>query len=414
VPRVLLAAHYASDLVNGEGLIPLQIYRRLRERDMDPFLVTHESNRAELTDLFPEAPQRMRFVPSLRGMGPVFTLGERLPDGPRTIAWAVTQVERQLAMLPVIRRIVAEESIDVVHQPIGISPSIPSPLVRLGAPLVVGPLISNVAMPTAFAGRDSIGFRLTRALRDRGATAANRVMPGKLRAAAVLVANDRSAQRLPRGVTGDVIVSPENGVMLSTWRPREYHFSAGPISFVFLGRLVQYKAADLLIEALARIGPDADVRVEIIGDGPERASLEELARERGVVDRVTFTGWLTATEAAARLRAADVFVSPSLREPGGTSVLEAMATALPVIVANWGGPADLVDDASGIRLPVESSDSYVAALADAMLRLARDADLRRSLGEGGRRRVEQHYDWEILIDRLVSVYASAAGASTKR
>jgi glycosyltransferase involved in cell wall biosynthesis len=269
-------------------------------------------------------------------------------------------------------------------------------------------------MPTAFAGRDSIGFRLTRALRDRGATAANRVMPGKLRAAAVLVANDRSAQRLPRGVTGDVIVSPENGVMLSTWRPREYHFSAGPISFVFLGRLVQYKAADLLIEALARIGPDADVRVEIIGDGPERASLEELARERGVVDRVTFTGWLTATEAAARLRAADVFVSPSLREPGGTSVLEAMATALPVIVANWGGPADLVDDASGIRLPVESWDGYVAALAAAMLRLARDADLRRSLGEGGRRRVEQHYDWEILIDRLVSVYASAAGASTKR
>jgi hypothetical protein len=160
VPRVLLAAHYASDLVNGEGLIPLQIYRRLRERDMDPFLVTHESNRAELTDLFPEAPRRMRFVPSLPGMAPVFTLGQRLPDGPRTIAWAVTQVERQFAMLPVIRRLVAEESIDVVHQPIGISPSIPSPLVRLGAPLVVGPLITNVAMPTAFAGRDSVGFRL--------------------------------------------------------------------------------------------------------------------------------------------------------------------------------------------------------------------------------------------------------------
>jgi glycosyltransferase involved in cell wall biosynthesis len=88
-----------------------------------------------------------------------------------------------------------------------------------------------------------------------------------------------------------------------------------------------------------------------------------------------------------------------------------MATALPVIVANWGGPADLVDDASGIRLPVESWDSYVATLADAMLRLARDPELRRSLGEGGRRRVEQHYDWEILIDRLISVYASAAGTA---
>jgi glycosyltransferase involved in cell wall biosynthesis len=52
----------------------------------------------------------------------------------------------------------------------------------------------------------------------------------------------------------------------------------------------------------------------------------------------------------------------------------------------------------------------VAALADAMLRLARDPELRRSLGEGGRRRVEQHYDWEILIDRLISVYTSASRA----
>jgi glycosyltransferase involved in cell wall biosynthesis len=408
VPRVLLAAHYASDKINGEGLIPLQIFRRLRERDMDPMLVTHDSNEAELRDTFPDAADRIHFVPSLPGFAPLFTLGERMPDGPRTIAWAITQLERQFAMRPRIRRLVAEHSIDVVHQPIGISPSIPSPWVRLGAPLVVGPLLASVSMPPAFAERDSRGYRLTRVLRDRTATAANRLMPGKLRAASVLVANELTAAQLPKGITGNVVVAQAERIALPDWPPRDPPILDGPVVFAFLGRLVKLKGADYLIEALARIGDDADVRVEIIGDGPEAAPLKELARARGVIDRVDFTGWLSSAEAAKRLRNADVFVSPSLREAGGTSVLEAMATSLPVIVADWGGPSAFVDATSGVKLPVDSPEAFVTAMRDAMVRLARDPDLRASLGRGGRARVERLYDWEILTDCLVATYEDAA------
>ncbi len=84
-------------------------------------------------------------------MTPVFTHGEKLADRPRAVAWAVTQIERQPAMAGRIRHLVGELAIDVVHQPIGVAPSMPSPLTRLGVPLVIGPLNGGMVMPPAFA-----------------------------------------------------------------------------------------------------------------------------------------------------------------------------------------------------------------------------------------------------------------------
>jgi glycosyltransferase involved in cell wall biosynthesis len=82
-----------------------------------------------------------------------------------------------------------------------------------------------------------------------------------------------------------------------------------------------------------------------------------MASDLGIADRVTFTGWLAADAASQRLRAADVFVYPSLREPGGTVVLEAMASGLPSIVADWGGPGEYIADGTGLRVSIESSEA---------------------------------------------------------
>ena len=165
VTRVLIASHYTSERLGGEAAIPLRLYKRLRRRGVAAWLVAHDSDREELTAEFAAEPERLVLTSSLPGMGPVFPLGEKLPDGPRAVAWAVTQLERQLAMVPVIRRLVSELGIDVVHQPIGIAPGVPSPLRRLGAPLVVGPLNGGMVMPPAFRDRDPRLARVTQALR---------------------------------------------------------------------------------------------------------------------------------------------------------------------------------------------------------------------------------------------------------
>jgi glycosyltransferase involved in cell wall biosynthesis len=106
-----------------------------------------------------------------------------------------------------------------------------------------------------------------------------------------------------------------------------------------------------------------------------------------------------------------VFVLPSLREVGGIVLLEAMAVGLPVIAADWGGPAIHVADATGIRVPPASRDGFIRGLADAMLRLAGSPELRRQMGRAGLDRVRTNlYDWNQKTDRLLEIYAEIIAA----
>jgi len=134
--------------------------------------------------------------------------------------------------------------------------------------------------------------------------------------------------------------------------------------------------------------------------------LEEMTRNLNLQDRINFAGWVTAADAAVRLRQADVFVMPSLREVGGIVLLEAMAVGLPVIATDWGGPAIHVTDETGIRVPPTTRDGFIQGFADAMLRLARDGDLRHQMGHAGLQRVQTNlYDWSQKTDRLLEIYA---------
>lgn len=410
--RVLIASHYTSEAMGGEAAIPLRLFDRLREQGVDVWLVAYDGDRAELTERFAGCPDRLILTDGWRSLSQVFAFGPKLPDGLQSVAWGITQVERQQAMVGEIRKLVRDLSIDVVHQPIGIAPNVPSPLTRLGAPLVVGPLNGGLSMPPAFRGRDSRTARMVQAARRPIGHAAHHVIRGKLEASVVLAANEHTRALLPKPAFARSRIMPESAVIFGDWPAKDYRFAIGaaglaggaPIRFVYLGRLVAYKSPDLLIEGFALAGEHVDARLEIIGDGPMRADLEALAHRLGVADRVTFAGWLTKPDASARLRKSDVFVHPSLREPGGTSVLEAMATGLPCIVADWGGPAEYIEDGTGIRVSVASRDTFVANIADAMTRLASDPRLREDMGAKARARVAEYYDWDVLTAQLVKIY----------
>ena len=100
---------------------------------------------------------------------------------------------------------------------------------------------------------------------------------------------------------------------------------------------------------------------------------------------------------------------PSLRECGGTAILEAMALGKPIIATNWGGPADYVNASCGILVDPSSKTGFVDGLAEAMLRLAGSPELRRSLAEGGIRRVlEDNLDWNSKADRILSILLEVA------
>lgn len=197
----------------------------------------------------------------------------------------------------------------------------------------------------------------------------------------------------------------ENGVDLSVWSPPESALpSVGPLRIVFVGRLIDCKAVDLLLESLRSLVSTTPARLVVAGDGRLRSSLERRAAELGLADFVEFVGWLSQNACADLLRRSDVLILPSLHECGGAVVLEAMATALPVVVADWGGPADYVDETCGILVAPTSREEFVSGMTSALDRLARSPELRRQLGRAGRERILREYDWDEKIDRLLEVY----------
>ncbi|HJQ61533.1 MAG TPA: glycosyltransferase family 4 protein, partial [Burkholderiales bacterium] len=206
------------------------------------------------------------------------------------------------------------------------------------------------------------------------------------------------------------------GVDLGLWRPAARTTrdeSAAVTRYVFVGRLVDWKAVDLLLFAFARARAHAPMSLLIIGDGPERRSVEQLAVELGVLTaesdpaagKVRFCGWLSQADCAQTLHRCDALVLPSLMECGGAVVLEAMAMQLPVIATAWGGPADYVDASCGILVEPASQEGFVDDFASALVRLARcTPDERAAMGKAGRARVVRHFDWDAKLDRILDIY----------
>ena len=157
--------------------------------------------------------------------------------------------------------------------------------------------------------------------------------------------------------------------------------------------------------------------LSIAGDGPMRRRWQALASRLGILGtrnavpgKVFFRGWLQTEACAEHKRQAEVFVLPSLLECGGAVVLEAMATGLPVIACDWGGPADYLDATCGVLLPVGSETELINALTQAIVKLARDPDLRRAMGQAGNRKAHTQYNWAMKAQEMTNVYLQAIRA----
>lgn len=164
-------------------------------------------------------------------------------------------------------------------------------------------------------------------------------------------------------------------------------------------RLVHQKGADMTIRALALL--PIHVRLVLVGDGPDRAMLEELAREQGVADRVLFTGQVDRTLVSKYRLAADIFVGPSRSEGLGHAFLSAMACRLPVVTTQVGGIADFLFDAK--RNPEQDTtgwavdvDNNPVQIADAVRDILNHPDVTQRVVACARRMVEEKFDWDMI------------------
>jgi glycosyltransferase involved in cell wall biosynthesis len=401
--RICIVAEHASARFGGEAFLPLRYFSLLRSRGIDAWLVVHSRTRCELEELFPRDLDRILFVPDLWIHRLVFTISRSLPRRVSEATFGlINQLITQFYQRSIVRNLTRTQPIDVIHQPIPISPRFPSALFSMGIPVVIGPLNGGMDFPQAFRGNESPMSRAAVNFLRLFTNTGNNLLPGKKHAAVLLVANERTRNALPRGVRGRVIEMNENGIDVGAWHSSEADNLArtNPL-FVFVGRLVDWKALDIAIRALAEV-PGADL--EVVGDGPMLETWKRLAREVGVAERVRFLGRQTQPQYAARLRESVGLVLPSLYESGGAVVLEAMAAAKPVIATRWGGPLDYLDSSSGILVAPDSYEALVTGFAQGMQKLIDHPDLAKAMGTAGRERAVRDFDWQRRIDAIVDIY----------
>ena len=136
---------------------------------------------------------------------------------------------------------------------------------------------------------------------------------------------------------------------------------------LFCGRLVELKGVHLALHAFALAARDADMTLEIVGDGPERAHLETSIRKLGLEGRVTLRGHVSHEIAIEAMRAAHVFLFPSF-EGAGMVVPEAMSAGAAVLCLDYGGPGEMCARGRGIAIPLESSMRETASELSLQLR----------------------------------------------
>jgi glycosyltransferase involved in cell wall biosynthesis len=407
--RICIVAEHASERFGGEAFLPVHYFRLLRARGIETWLVVHTRTREELLELFPQDAGRIEFVRDLW----IHKLLSRMSSYvPRRLSVAtfglVNQLITQVCQRSIVRRLVREQGIDVVHQPIPISARFPSAIFGLGVPVVIGPLNGGMEYPPAFRSNEPWLSRAALAFLRLFENVGNAVLPGKKQADILLVANERTRKALPSGVRGKVVELNENGIDIGLWQVAPGRVSEAAPLFMFVGRLVDWKAVDIAVRAMARV-PSAEL--EIVGDGPMLQAWTSLAAELGVAERVHFVGRKAQPEYAARLRECVALVLPSLYESGGAVVLEAMASGKPVVATGWAGPADYLDASCGILVEPKNYEALVNGFAEGMQRLIDSPALAQAMGAAGREKAVRDFDWQRRIEKVIGIYQELAERS---
>lgn len=229
------------------------------------------------------------------------------------------------------------------------------------------------------------------------------------RAASIVTNSQFSAKLLKElGVRSEVCVAGL-GVDTKLFSPAADGEQDQEPMIVSVGRLGHNKGMDRLLRTFAGVAPAVASRLCIIGDGPDRPRLEELANELGIGHLVDFAGALPPRGVAAELRRAWIMMLMSDQEGLGVALMEAHAAGLPVIGTRVGGVPEVVEHGVTGFLYEISDQNHVQAAASGAIRLLLDADLRRRMGAAARVRAERHFSQDSsrlrflgIVDKVMS------------
>jgi glycosyltransferase involved in cell wall biosynthesis len=371
------------------------------------WVLTRENNRAAITAELQQHPQ-----PNLQVVYcDLPDWFQRINQGQRIVylhyyGW-------QLAAYQLAKALHRETPFDVAHHVTYVRYAAPSFLSLLPIPFIWGPVGGGESLPEDFwphlpptAKRYE---RLRNAARWLGELDPFVSLTAR-RSQLARATTAQTAQRLEKlgaqqvEITSQLGLSPAELSQLQTLEPLKVPLQR----FVSIGRLLHWKGFHLGLQAFAQANLPESVEYWVIGDGPERSSLQSLAADLGISHRTKFLGKQSRQDTLKLLGQCSVLVHPSLHESGGLVCLEAMAAGRPVICLDWGGPALQVTGNSGIKIPVGPPEQVIQNLAIAMTQLATDEGQLQQMSRNSQIRVQEAFTWEVRGQQWAQVYVDIA------
>ena len=316
----------------------------------------------------------------------------------------------QIGASKLAKRLHSKERFDCVQHITFVSYRQPSFMGKLGIPFIFGPVGGGETMPAQF--RKSLPFlgRLAESLREMGnwMVAFDPLMRRTFaRAEMIACTTEETMAAIPARFRNKCIVQRAIGIdkpdVSSDPDVKRGSPSARP-QFLFVGRLIYWKGLHLVFRALERVKLEIqDVNLCVIGEGGDHRWLKQIASRSHVADMVEWIPWRPHDEMGLEYRNSLGFIFPSLHDSGGMVVLEALAAGLPVICLDLGGPGSIVNSSCGFssRVGQKTEDEIIEELASAILRLAKDEELRCHLARGALERVRE-LTWDEAVHALYS------------
>jgi len=410
--KVLLLAEIANPDMVSVPLIGWCIAQALA-REAEVHLVTHIRNREAILKMGWQEGRDFTIIDTEATVRGIFRVA-RLLGASDNRGWTIYQALAPIgcyafekAVWRSFRAALMAGRYDIVHRLTPMSPTTPSWLAarlrRLKVPLVMGPWNGGLPWPPGFAermAREREGLS-----RLRGAY---KWLPGyratRRDAQAIMSGSLHTLSELPDEAQTRSFHLPENGIDPTRFTLRRTRRAKAPLRGAFVGRLVPYKCADVLLRAASDMLLAGDLHLDIIGDGPERDIIAALVVELKLGEAVTLHGQVEHRQVQELLVECDFLACPSIREFGGGVVLEAMALGVTPIVADYGGPVELMDDKTGIHVPFTGPDDLLAGFRKALNEVLADPARLDRLGDAAVERVAQLFTWERKARQIVRLY----------
>ncbi len=314
-----------------------------------------------------------------------------------------------------LRRRIFGGEFDVVLRVMPMSPVLPSPFsffLRKGPiPFVIGPLNGGLPWPPGFSQLENQKEWVS-SLRNL-----YRYLPfarSTYRSAAAIITASSQTYSEFAAYRDKLFFVPEPGIGPSSCSDEPRCPEPGAkLELVFVGGLVPRKACDIALRAAALLLRSGLARFTVVGDGPERNRLEQLARSLGIEKVVFFRGDVSHKEVFNALRSADVFLFPSVRDNGAGVVFEALACGAVPVVVDFGGPGDIVHPKVGCKAPLTNESDVAVQMERILSELAHDRNRLERLRRQGMAYARECLTWEAKARAVTRVLDWAARRGPK-